>query len=153
MWGPARTLVERFDIEPYSDFSAKWSNFIRLALCCIDARFCKNNSLESSWRDLQDLHAFAPFRPQYFRKKSSNFFAFFGKILQKLPIKFFKFFIEFCSEFDEHFLEFRKYFSMVKNLEFFEFSSKMHWILTEFWPNSDVKSSNGSIPRLSNLST
>ena len=29
----------------------------------------------------------------------------------------------------------------------------MHWILTEFWPNSDVKSSNGSIPRRSNLST
>ena len=29
----------------------------------------------------------------------------------------------------------------------------MYWILTEFWPNSDVKSSNGSIPRRSNLST
>ena len=27
------------------------------------------------------------------------------------------------------------------------------WILTEFWPNSDVKSSNGSIGRRSNLST
>ena len=33
-------------------------------------------SLESSWRDLQDLHAFAPLRPEYFRKFSSNFFAF-----------------------------------------------------------------------------
>ena len=29
----------------------------------------------------------------------------------------------------------------------------MHWILTEFWPNSDVKSSNGSVPRRSNPST
>ena len=38
---PATALVERFDIEPYSDFSAKWSNFMRLVLCCIDAKFCK----------------------------------------------------------------------------------------------------------------
>ena len=29
---PAPTLVERFDIEPYSDFPAKWSNFIVLVL-------------------------------------------------------------------------------------------------------------------------
>ena len=35
----------------------------------------------------------------------------------------------------------------------FEFSSENSWILKEFWPNSDVKSSNGSIPRRSNLST
>ena len=44
--------------------------------------FASKYSLESSRRDLQDLHAFAPLRPQYFRKFSSNFFAFFGKILQ-----------------------------------------------------------------------
>ena len=37
--------------------------------------------------------------------------------------------------------------------EIFEFSSENSWILKEFWPNSDVKSSNGSIPRRSNLST
>ena len=34
-------LVERFDIEPYSDFSAKLSNFRELILVCIDAKFCK----------------------------------------------------------------------------------------------------------------
>ena len=43
-------------------------------------------------------------------------------------------------------------------LNSFEFSTKMYWILTEFWlqefwPNSDVKSSNGSVPRRSNLPT
>ena len=48
--------------------------------------FARKYSLESSWRDLQDLHAFAPLRPQYFRKKSSNVFAFFGKCLQKFLI-------------------------------------------------------------------
>ena len=34
-------LVEKFDIEPYSDFSAKWSNFIGLSLFSTDAKFCK----------------------------------------------------------------------------------------------------------------
>ena len=38
--------------------------------------FASKYSLESSWRDLQDLHAFAPLRPQYFSKFSSNFLAF-----------------------------------------------------------------------------
>ena len=39
--GAARTLVERFDIEPYSDFSAKRARFTGLVLFCIDADFCK----------------------------------------------------------------------------------------------------------------
>ena len=34
------TLVERFDIEPFSGFSAKWANSIGLVLFCIDAKFC-----------------------------------------------------------------------------------------------------------------
>ena len=36
-----RALVERFDIEPFPDFSAKWANFTGLVLFCIDAKFCK----------------------------------------------------------------------------------------------------------------
>ena len=39
--GRVRPLVERFDVEPFSDFSAKWANFIGLALFCIDAKFWK----------------------------------------------------------------------------------------------------------------
>ena len=35
------TLVESFDIEPFSDLSAKWSNFRGLVLFCIDDKFCK----------------------------------------------------------------------------------------------------------------
>ena len=46
--------------------------------------------LESSWRDLQDLHAFAPLRPQYFSKFSSNFLAFSKLDMLKSSI-FFKF--------------------------------------------------------------
>ena len=38
---PARdTLVEKFDTELFSDFSAKSSNFRRLVLRCINADFC-----------------------------------------------------------------------------------------------------------------
>ena len=35
------TLVERFGIEPYPDFSAKWANFTELVLFSIDAKVCK----------------------------------------------------------------------------------------------------------------
>ena len=38
--GEVSALVERFDIEPYSDFSAKLSNFRGLVLFCIEADFC-----------------------------------------------------------------------------------------------------------------
>ena len=44
--------------------------------------------LESSWRDLQDLHVFAPLRPKYSNKISSNFYAFFVNFLQNLVIHF-----------------------------------------------------------------
>ena len=52
--------------------------------------FASKYSLESSWRDRQDLHAFAPLRPQCFRNVSSKIFAFFGNILQNFVI------FEFC---------------------------------------------------------
>ena len=39
--GPVSALVEMFDIEPFSDFSAKWSNFMSLVLLCIDANFAR----------------------------------------------------------------------------------------------------------------
>ena len=42
---------------------------------------------------------------------------------------------------------------MLKFLEFFEFSGENSWNLQEFWPNSNLKSSSGSVPRRSNLST
>ena len=52
--------------------------------------FASKYSLESSWRDLQDLHAFAPLRPQYFSKFASNFLAFSKLDMLKSSI-FFKF--------------------------------------------------------------
>ena len=39
-------------------------------------KFASKYSLESSWRDPQDLHAFAPLRPQYFSKFRRIFWRF-----------------------------------------------------------------------------
>ena len=39
--GKAAPSVERFDIEPHSDFSAKLPNFTGLIPGCIDAKFCR----------------------------------------------------------------------------------------------------------------
>ena len=50
------------------------TNFERLVLGCIDADFASKYSLESSRRDLQDLHTFAPLRSQNFSQKSSTVF-------------------------------------------------------------------------------
>ena len=46
-------LVERFDTESYSDFSAQRSNFIGLVLFCIDAKFCKKNI---RWKALDEIY-------------------------------------------------------------------------------------------------
>ena len=85
--------------------------------------FARKYSLESSWRDLQDLiiHAFAPLRPQYFRKISSNFFAFFGKISNFSKFRYFRIlFIDFCSDFYEILSEFRRYFRKCWNFPKFQ---------------------------------
>jgi len=62
-------------------------------------------SLESSWRDLQDLHAFAPLKPQYFSKISSIFFGVFNiRNAKKFDFPdfdvIFADFHELCSDFD-----------------------------------------------------
>ena len=82
--------------------------------------FASKYSFESSWRDLQDLHAFAPLRPQYFRKFSSNFFAFFGKILQKFVI--FEFFSLIFAQILMKFC--RNFADILENVEIF----RIFWI-------------------------
>ena len=54
--------------------------------------FASKYSLESSWRDLTDLHTFAPLRSQNFSQKSSTFFREWI-----LNFRFcFIFYVEFC---------------------------------------------------------
>ena len=96
-------------------------------------KFARKYSLESSWRDqiLQDLHAFAPLRPQYFRKLSSNFFAFFWQIFAKFVI--FEFFSLILVQILMNFVGISPmFYKMLKFSEIFEFSSENSWILKEF---------------------
>ena len=123
------TLVERFDIEPYSDFSAKWANFTGLVLCCIDAKFCKKIFVGKLLTRSTRFTCFCTAQTSMFQKIFVKLFRIFRKILQNLPIEIFrKHLIEFCSEFDEM-SEFRKYWyfrKCLKNdyLEFLKFLAK-----------------------------
>ena len=66
------------DCPPFTD-----RNRPRVSFSAVSTpKFASKYSLESSCRDLQDVHAFAPLRPHYSRKFSSNFSAFFGKLWQ-----------------------------------------------------------------------
>ena len=150
-------LVERFDIAPYSDFSAKWSNFLGLPLFCIDAKFCKKIFVGKLLTRSTRFTCFCTAQTSIFQKSFVNFFRIFRQMFAKFT-HFRKNFIEFCSEFDDILSEFRKcsqiFSKMLTNLEFFYFLAEYSILnFTEFWPNSDVETSNGSIPRRSNLST
>ena len=79
--------------------------------------FASKDSSESSWRDLQDSHTFAPLRLQNFSQKSSNFF-------RKWIVKFSFFSIFWLNfailkpNFDEILSEFRQIFQkMIKSVE------------------------------------
>ena len=67
--------------------------------------FASKYSLESSWRDLQDLHTFAPLRSQNFSQKSSTFFREwimnfrFCSISSSNFAFFCEFLMKFCPEF------------------------------------------------------
>ena len=61
--------------------------------------FATKYALESSWRDLQDLHAFTPLRPQYFRKCSSNLFAFLANFANHYLNSFHWFLLRFWWNF------------------------------------------------------
>ena len=74
------------EYEAFSNFFANirliFSNFQRPFSAVSTPKFARKYAFESSRRDLQDVHAFAPLRPHYSRKFSSNFSAFFGKLWQ-----------------------------------------------------------------------
>ena len=88
----ALSLVERFDTELFSDFSAESSNFRGLVLFCIDADFCVQILIlqhlqdPKTIRDLQDLQSFAPLQIQNLSKNSINFFQISVEISAKITI-------------------------------------------------------------------
>ena len=104
-WWPCspRTLVEGFDIEPFSDFSAKWANFVGLVLFCIDAKFFKKIFVGKLLTRSTGFTCFCTAQTSIFQKIFVKFLAFFCECSQK-----FVFFIDFCSDFDEILSEFRR---------------------------------------------
>ena len=79
----AKTLVERFDIEPCSDFQPNYQALEGSFSSVSTPKIARKYSLESSRRDLQYLHAFVPIRPQYFSKFSSRIFEIFSQIFKR----------------------------------------------------------------------
>ena len=80
------TLVERFDIEPFSDFSAKWANVIRLVLFCIDAKFCKKIFIGKLLTRSTRFTCFCTAQTSIFQKLFVKFFRIFWQNLQKIVI-------------------------------------------------------------------
>ena len=102
-------LVERFDTEFNPDFSAKSPNFRGLVLFCIEADFC------TQIRILQHFSRttrFAILCTDSISKFEQNFVKLFRIFVQNSAKNryFSTFFIEFCTDFDQNFTEFRRIF-------------------------------------------
>ena len=104
--GRRTSLVEKFDTELFSDFSAKSSNFRRLVLSCINADFCVQILILQRFSRSTRFSHLCTARNSNLRKLLSNFFNFFAEIHVKIAI-FSAIFIEFCTNFNENFSEFR----------------------------------------------
>ena len=85
------TLVERFGIEPYSDFSSKWSNCVRLVLCCIDVKFCKKIFVGKLLTRSTRFTCFCTAQTSIFQKIFVKLFRIFRQNLQNFII--FEFFL------------------------------------------------------------
>ena len=101
------TLVERFDIEPFSGFSAKWANFIGLVLFCIDAKFCKKIFIGKLLTRSTRFTCFCTAQTSIFQKIFVKLFRIFRQNFAKFRY-FWILFTDFCSDFDEILSEFRR---------------------------------------------
>ena len=103
------SLVERFDTEFNPDFSAKSPNFRGLVLFCIEADFCTQIRIFQHFSRTTRFAILctAPISKKWakFRETFSDFFPKFRKNRY-----FSTFFIEFCTDFDQNFTDFRRIF-------------------------------------------
>ena len=96
------SLVERFDIEPFPDFSAKSANFTELVLFCIDAKFCKKIFVGKLLTRSTRFTCFCTAQTSIFQKFFVKLFRIFRQNLQnlpifeKLPLNFGKSLMKFC---------------------------------------------------------
>ena len=127
----ASTLVERFDIEPYSDFSAKWSNFTGLVLFCIDAKFCKKICVGKLLTRSTRFTCFCTVHISIFQKCFVKLFRNFRHFFQKFV--FFEFFSVIFAQILMKFIGMSPHWqaNILENVEifwFFGFSSENSWI-------------------------
>ena len=91
-------LVERFDIEPFSDFSATLANVIRLVLFCIDAKFCKKVFVGQLLTRSTRFTCFCTAQTSIFQKIFVKHFSHFSaKFRKNLIHYFFILFIDFAQ--------------------------------------------------------
>ena len=101
-------LLERFDVEPLSDFSAKWANFTGLVLFCIDANFCKEIFVGKLLTRSTRFTCFCTAQTSIFQKLFVKFFRIFWQKFAKIVI--FEFFsvifaqilMKFCRNFADN---------------------------------------------------
>jgi len=94
-------------------------------------KFATKYSLDSSWRDLQDLHAFAPLRPHYFSKNSPKCLA-FARLEMLKRLQFVSNFVAIFADFNEICLDFRENAEKRYNLsKFLDFNLILVMINTE----------------------
>ena len=105
-FSPGRTLVEKFDTELFSDFSAKSSNFRRLVLSCINADFCVQILILQRFSRSTRFSHLCTARNSKSSQIFVKLFHIFAEIYVKIAI-FSAIFIEFCTNFNENFSEFR----------------------------------------------
>ena len=105
-WSAAAVaLVEWFDTELFSKFSAKSSNFRRLVLSCINADFCVQIVILQRFSRSTRLSHLCTARNSKSSQIFIKLFHIFAESLAKIAI-FQQNFIEFCTDFDENFSEF-----------------------------------------------
>ena len=102
---PTSTLVERFDIEPFSDFTTKWSNFRGLVLGCIDSYDSNQIVILQGFSRSTRFAILCTAQISKFQQKFVKLFSNFCLNLCKIA-SFQHFFIEFCTDSDENFSEF-----------------------------------------------
>ena len=105
-----RSALSRLMITNFVFFPAAESVILRGSFSAVSTSILQVNtkySLESSWRDLQDLHTSAPLRPQNFSENASNRFA-----MSKIQLNFVKHFRIFQASFSK----FRSFFAILSKI-------------------------------------
>ena len=103
----ARGLVERFDTELFSDFSAESSNFKGLVLSCIDADFCVQILI---LQHFSRSTRFAILCTAPNSKSQPKFDQLFFQISAEISAFFSTIFMEVSTDFDENSSAFREIF-------------------------------------------